>query len=328
MMPVYKEMINQGFDCELQYMEYPKSDSIEEWIKRIYLTECDCIVTCSIGLESFAPRSLPHGYNFVKFITGQRNKAFFLTHGVGGEEILRKHLDIKDFKAIFLTGKYWMDVFKGFSTIHLIGYPKLDLLMQNEKYKIIEKLRNELNLPYKKTVLYAPTLKRFDSFDETAPHLLNLVKDEDINLLIKTHCDDEDETYQPTTYQEVKSKAMDMNNVRWMGGLYQDITPLYLISDVLISGCSSALREFMLVDKPSIQMTNLNKEVAQRLEVSIYDGCIQSNLNDLKRNILRAIYVPEWMHDERQKQIESHFYKPDGHATQRAVDKIKELMKW
>jgi len=210
--------------------------------------------------------------------------------------------------------------------IYQIGYPKLDIIHQPDKRReVARKLRDKLDLPFDQTVLYAPTLRRLDSFDETAPHLLKMFENLDVNLLIKSHCDDEDEDHQPSQHLAVKKKAESMKNVRWIGGIYPDITPFYLISDTVVSASSGCLREYMLIDKPSIQLTNVAPKVQKKFG---YEGCVKSTIKTLRQDILHALYVPEWLQEEREVEVKRLFSGPDGRAAYRAVVKIREIMGW
>lgn len=213
----------------------------------------------------------------------------------------------------------------GFPNLSLIGMPKLDLLASPNRFNVAKKLSNEFDLPYDKTILYAPTLRRLDSFDDSMMRLLKLANDLKVNLLIKAHCDDVDEEHQPKSHLNAKKKAEEMKNIRWIDPTVPSITPYYLISDVIISANSGCLREFMLTDRPSIQLTNTSADLREKF---FYEGCVQSSLDDLRKNIIRTIYVPETLQKERQEQVKLIFHKPDGHATKRAVETIKEIMGW
>lgn len=386
-MPVYEMMKKQGFNCELQVIDVPISSAIDEFIKKHMNDEFDAMVTAEVMRLINVPSDYPVD-DALKMSRKQREKTFYVFHGIGGSET--PVYDFYEFKGVFFTGPYWMAHFKSMNLVaiqykckycdyvgadywrnisdyqkwllkpnwycnthknvflgtsvydhidfqketynlnnmHMIGYPKLDILKLPEGEKMAIDLRNKLDMPYNKTLLYAPTMKRLDNLDETGISLLDIVKDVDINLLIKTHCDDEEEKYQPKNYKIFKEKALSMKNVRWIGGTFPSIAPLYLISDILVSGASSCLREFMVTDRPSIQVTNWSEEVTKDIPSYAYKGSIQSSLSDLKDNINRAIDNPKWMHEERQEEVRLHIYKPDGHATDRTVNKIKELMGW
>lgn len=215
-------------------------------------------------------------------------------------------------------------------TCHLIGYPKVDVLSSPKRFKIARKLSNELDLPFDKTVLWTPTLKRVDDTSYIGMDLLKIFETLEINLLIKTHCDDEDKDYQPKLYHQIKSKAIEMKNVRWLDPLMPTITPYFLIANTLISGSSGGLVEFMVTDRPSIQLRNPAWKNIEKGDEDryIYRGCVQSDISELRKNILRVIYVPETMQKERRENVSHFIHKPDGHATDRAISKIKELMGW
>lgn len=333
LIPIYEEMKKQGFNCELQYLNIQEWDNLERFIAYHENDKYDLLVTATGGRDIYHHFKLfakfttleQRAKDMFNYVKARRINSILIAHSVGYEEPNEFY---SQFKAVFLTGLEDMEKFRkfGLKNLHLIGYPKLDVLSASRDVKIelAKKIRAEVGyLPFSKTVLYAPTIKRLGSFDDSIMHLLKIFRELDINLLIKIHCGDLDKMNPLKLLNKAKTYALNMANVKWLNNSnVASIVPLYLMSDVLISGASGCLREFMLVDKPSIQLTNVNTDRFS------YNGCIKSDLINLQKNIIRAIYIPEIMREERQSEIKKWLYKPDGHASNRAVKRIKEIMKW
>ena len=106
----------------------------------------------------------------------------------------------------------------------------------------------------------------------------------------------------------------------WIDEKTEDIFSFYLFADILISDVSSTLREFMLTDKPSIQLTNIPRQEL------LFPGVIWSSLENLPKTIVQAVDNPDESAPARRKWIKRLFFKPDGHASERAVRVIKKIL--
>jgi len=256
------------------------------------------------------------------------NQTVFLPHGIGYEFPKPFHLR---YKTLLLSGLNDINLFakKPFrrDQLKLIGYPKSDILFSPDKDLIIEKTKNRfcLDLPYKKTILYAPSFNFFSSspldssFDKSIFSIITMAQKLEMNLIIKTH-----PQIHINSNKEIYFKAQQLSkkikNVFWIDKDVEDITPLYLFSDVLVSDASSVLNEFMLTDKPSIQLTNIPSKKL------LYEGTTKSSLENLPNTIIKVIEnPPEYLYEQR-KQIRRRVFKPDGHASERAVEIIKKLI--
>lgn len=128
------------------------------------------------------------------------------------------------------------------------GYPANDVFYQNNEEKIAEiKARLDLNTD-KKIILYAPTYRDYD-VDENKNRRFNLLLDfeklyehlsDDYIIIVRMH------------YLISKSLELSDEMKEFIVDLsdYDDISDLYLISDILISDYSSAFFDFAHSKKP------------------------------------------------------------------------------
>jgi CDP-glycerol glycerophosphotransferase (TagB/SpsB family) len=130
------------------------------------------------------------------------------------------------------------------------GYPRNDILYNNNNEEKIQSIKNKVNLPFdKKVILYAPTW-RDNEFHEKGKYKFNLRLDldkmkaelgEEYIVLLRMHyliAENLDLT-------QYKDFAFDMSH-------YEDIRDLYLISDMLITDYSSVFFDFANLKRPMI----------------------------------------------------------------------------
>lgn len=266
------------------------------------------------------------------------DKTIIIPHGVGD-------IDVYPVKSHFVSGSYFevwarIKLLEKYgrveeNQIRVTGWPKLDILFQPEEKRVFNEVaeRYELkDLPHDRTVLYAPTssVGNTNSFDFVITPLLSAIERIGLNLLIKTHnkgdvVDGEGKSLwgQWTRIEEIKSKKME--NVRWISS-DENITYLYPFSHILVSGVSSCLREFMVMDRPSIQIDSF-PFVAFK-PTRIFEGVIHTQISQLEHNLKNAIDDPDLNKVEREVWKEFIFYKVDGKSSDRVVDALIEVMDW
>ncbi|MDQ0206803.1 bifunctional glycosyltransferase/CDP-glycerol:glycerophosphate glycerophosphotransferase [Alkalicoccobacillus murimartini] len=133
------------------------------------------------------------------------------------------------------------------------GYPRNDLLYSPDKDKIASELKEKLEIPLdKKIVLYAPTW-RDDEYYKPGKYKFKLTMDlermrEELGneyfFIVRTHY--------------FIADHLDLDNVSdfvFNGSKYDDITELYLLSDVLITDYSSVFFDFANLKRPILFFT-------------------------------------------------------------------------
>lgn len=128
------------------------------------------------------------------------------------------------------------------------GYPRNDLLYAPDREEIARNLKKNLGIPLdKKVILYAPTW-RDDDYDMSGNNPItisidfNLMKEkigEEYVLLLRTH----ELIKTEVTFADIGKFVYNVSG-------YDDITELYLISDICITDYSSVLFDFVNLKRP------------------------------------------------------------------------------
>lgn len=185
-----------------------------------------------------------------------------------GSDIGEVHMagvDTKTYKADFLKesgkwdyllspNKYSTEIFKrafGFDkTVVESGYPRNDVLYTHNNKEDINKIKLKLNIPlHKKIILYAPTWRDND-FYHTGKYKFKLKLDldklqhhfaDDYIILLRTHY---------LVAENINLNAYE--NFVYDYSTYNDISDLYLISDLLITDYSSVFFDYANLKRPII----------------------------------------------------------------------------
>ncbi|MEI3326392.1 MAG: bifunctional glycosyltransferase family 2 protein/CDP-glycerol:glycerophosphate glycerophosphotransferase [Thomasclavelia sp.] len=174
------------------------------------------------------------------------------------------------------------------------GYPRNDLLSSPDREQTALKLKKKLGIPLdKKTILYAPTW-RDDEYYGNGKYKFKLKLDLDLLkkelgneyvVLLRTH--------------HYIADALDVTGLEDFAfnlSKYDDITEIYLISDICITDYSSVFFDFANLKRPMLFYT--------------YDL-------DKYRDVLRGFYID----------METELPGPLVYTTSEVVDKIKNLDK-
>jgi CDP-glycerol glycerophosphotransferase (TagB/SpsB family) len=118
-----------------------------------------------------------------------------------------------------------------------------------------------------------------------------------------------------------------------------DVVPYLFISDLLISDISSVVNEFTLLDRPMVlidvpRLISNYQRIEQKRGLETCDlaewgqsaGELVKDMADLPSIITGCLEHPEKKQEIRREFAEKFFFNP-GHATDRAVAKIYELLK-
>lgn len=202
-------------------------------------------------------------------------------HGYAAEKkdhwIIRRYLDMYLTQGPFFTKPFekLAKKYKDFEVTET-GWPRQDWIFKNlhtfdnDKKQLLEKYGK------KQMVLYAPTFSpSLTSLPDIKDSLKELAIEKDIVLLLKFH---------PLTkrewVEEYKQLAEEVTNIIWIDD--PNITKYILMSDIMISDTSSAVYEFLLLDKPVITYKNVAKEkywlnIENPAELSFAFETIQNN---------------------------------------------------
>lgn len=165
-----------------------------------------------------------------------------------------------NFDIGILPGKSWAERWSECSCfyythprcgVYELGYPKSDAIHGEELLERAAALRSELGLKYSYTILYAPSWENDGKEDDFIQALCSLP----VNLIIKQACWHFLPKIQANVEQMRKLHEHHYDNVYYIEQEESIMTAIALC-DLLVSEESSVMAEAILLDKPSIAVTD------------------------------------------------------------------------
>lgn len=278
------------------------------------------------------------------------HKTVVLYHGLGDSELGGFYSCAKSFfsNRIRIPVRLWRgwlvpgEIFaKGYpeylrGRVKVVGFPKLDLYFSENKNEMMENVRRQCNLklPFTNTVIYAPTF--WPSFDlrivqdaaRIGRRLIEASQSIGFNLIIKTHPNIGRKGY-GLELLKLMDKYRGLPGISCLippskpyrgTGWLDNIVPLFWFADVLVSDYSSTQREFMITDKPSVQVLSPSK--LYKPEPGVY----HTKLRQLAETLSKAFDRIDDPREERARCVKYYMYKADGHSSDRAIKALVELM--
>lgn len=206
------------------------------------------------------------------------------------------------------------------------GYPRNDLMYDRNAGEIAKQVKQELGIPMdKKVLLYAPTW-RDDEYYASGEYKFTLAIDlhnmkqrlgDEYIILLRTHyfvVDQVDELCD--------------NEFVYNGSRYEDITKLYLASDICITDYSSVFFDYANLKRPILFFTYDIEKYREELhgfyidmETEVPGPLLQTN--DELIDAIEHIDEIQENYQERYKNFYDRFCNiDDGHASERVVEKI------
>lgn len=264
----------------------------------------------------------------------------FINHGTGIKTILyrllARHKDTR--YHVFVEGEYRkrrIEDFgvKGVSEVHVVGYPKLDPVFQGRIDRDATIRRWNLD-PGRKTVLYAPTYKP-TSIEKIRENILPAT--DGYNLIIKLHPYSWRGRYAPHWHHRIYEKAVrDYSHARLIPSEEHNILPFIQIADTMISEASSTIFEFLALGKLGIIFDLDCGRLKHSDGMPILDEDNRSFLEgafihisdpaEIRPAVERAVDPGDAAKQEIERYRNDLFFKLDGRASERIVDKIDELL--
>ena len=206
------------------------------------------------------------------------------------------------------------------------GYPRNDLMYAENKGEIAKNIKNKLGIPLdKKTILYAPTWRDDEYYGKgqykfTLKLDLNLLRQRLGNeyvILLRTH--------------QYIADALDITGLEGFAynvSKYDDITELYLISDICITDYSSVFFDFANLRRPILFYTYDIEKYKSQLRGFYIDMNteVPGPLLYTSEEVISAIeHIDEI--NEKYKDRYDTFYKrfchlDDGNASKRVVERV------
>ena len=206
------------------------------------------------------------------------------------------------------------------------GYPANDPLYAPDREERAKKIKEKLGIPLdKKVIMYAPTW-RDDNYYEIGQFKFDL--DLDVNRLEKEFGD---EYVILLRLHYLVVEALDMSkygDFAVNGSAYDDVTDLYLITDILITDYSSVFFDFANLKRPVLYYTydlERYRDVLHGFYLSMEDDLPGPMLltNDDVVDAIKNIDKIEGQYKERYEEFYNRFCcVDDGHASERVVKKI------
>jgi len=208
------------------------------------------------------------------------------------------------------------------------GYPRNDILHDSKKEEIAANIRKKLGIPMnKKTILYAPTW-RDDEFYAKGQYkfelhlnldtMRNALGDEYV-LLLRTHYFIAD----ALDVSAYKGFTYDLSR-------YDDISELYLISDILITDYSSVFYDFANLKRPMLFFTyDLEKyrDVLRGFYINI-EKEVPGPLLFTTEEVVDAVHNIEEVNEQYQQRYVEFYDRyciwEDGHASEKVVKSVFE----
>ncbi|WP_369346793.1 CDP-glycerol glycerophosphotransferase family protein [Apilactobacillus ozensis] len=207
----------------------------------------------------------------------------------------------------------------------LTGYPRNDILSNYTDADIV-RIKNKLGISGdKKVILYAPTWRDDeyvkDSEFTARLHLdLNKIKShygKDVLILVRTH-------YLISNSLDLS----DFSDIAMDVSLYEDISELYLVSDVLITDYSSVMFDYSILKRPIIFFAYDLEKYAGDIRGFYFDfvnsapGKIVKTSDEVISE-LDNIFKNHWEPDDKYIAFYNKYNKwMDGSATERVVNQL------
>ncbi|GAB3661513.1 CDP-glycerol glycerophosphotransferase family protein [Nocardioides korecus] len=208
------------------------------------------------------------------------------------------------------------------------GLPRNDLLSSPRATQVRERLRRELAIPESATVvLYAPTWRDAEGYDESLPVPLHLDleafgaalgqdSEHEVVLLVRAH-------YMVTS-------RWDLGDRPWLRdvSLHPDIAELYAVADVMVTDYSSTMFDFAITGRPLLFLADDLEEYAGSIRGFYFDllshapGPVARSTPDLVE-ALRSLPDVEREHASAYAAFrEKYCVLEDGHATERVLERL------
>lgn len=288
------------------------------------------------------------------------DKTFLMIHGIGLEEALNSD---SQYKRVFVTGPKWMTEYKkvfseqDWDKLMPVGFPPLERLLSADVRRKAEKIRDQLSLEGRSTILCGILL---DSTPMQVHHISNVlielakvIHKLDVNLIVKPHQYIQrwgwrKKRYYNKEYEDLKSRLSLRPNIHIISP-DEDILPYYHISDVLCtSRCSSIITEFMTLDKPTVQIVTPNSypitidEPSNKGDFTEIDKLqntknldqypmpffpvgLRCEIDNIFETVKRSILNLSEYSGERKSWIEQSIYSPIG-TIDRAIQEIAKTL--
>lgn len=212
--------------------------------------------------------------------------------------------------------------------IFVTGFPRTDQIIKYHKelrQDVLKKLKQTDD--GKRWILYAPTYREGNNCKSYLHELSDFSLGDLINILI------ENNAYLIFRYHINKPILNFPENERILFAnfnLFQNIEPLYALSDILITDYSSNIFEYLLLNRPIIGLAADIEEYSKATGLlfdykSIFPGAIAINWSKLRELIVEALKNPSADADIREDRLKLFNQYMDGNSAERCINLICDM---
>ena len=206
------------------------------------------------------------------------------------------------------------------------GYPRNDLLYADNREEIAAEVKREFGIPEdKRVILYAPTW-RDDQFYEKGRYKFHLAMDLDLMrrelsndsvILLRTH-------YHIADIVDLSGYEGFVYN----GSKYEDVSRLYLASDICITDYSSVFFDYANLKRPILFFTYDYESYADEIRGLYIDmeKELPGPILHTNEAVVEALHNMDAINEAYRERYEEFYRRfcsvDDGHATERIIEKV------
>ena len=270
-------------------------------------------------------------------------KAVEIFHGGLSDKNYVESLKIMQYNLVLFPGEKTKDkvkksgYLKHIKNWKIIGYPKFDALINNQ-LKVNPLFNND-----KKTILYAPTwistntitkIIKFSKYGESSLNIWGkeLIKElhNDYNIIIKYHS--RINRKKGDIYDQIDELIKELNAQDKVKIIIDDnILPYMYQADLMISDISTACYEWFHFNKPIVYANPSPEHYAPSNDIGSNTYAWQAGDVIYKTEDIKK-YIAENLNEDKYKSKRNEIFhytvfQPDGKATERQAESIKEYYK-
>ena len=306
--PLFDEAVRQGRHRLLWYIHTPK-------IHNCPLAEGTPWTDSIQAAYDFQPEAIYVPGNIVPYyLPGVKIQVF---HGYAAEKkdhwIIRRYFDTYLTQGPYFTSHFEASARKyGDFEVRETGWTKQDWILQHLHDYDDEKARLLRQHGKQQVVLYAPTFSpKLTSLPHLRPQLEQLLRERDVLLILKFH---------PLTRKEwtdeYRQWAAAQDHALYIEAS-ENVTKWQMMSDVMVSDTSSAVYEFLLLNRPVITFRTIARDIYWE-NITEPDQFVEAF--DRAQTDPESIRLRQWI-------VENYDPHLDGHCCERMIAEAEDYIR-
>ncbi|MDV7718987.1 CDP-glycerol--poly(glycerophosphate) glycerophosphotransferase [Pediococcus ethanolidurans] len=332
---IYQELLKRKTNFKISFYLKPSIKAKKSW-HEIFVLAKAFATSRYILLDDFYPMIYPltirHNADLIQVwhAVGAFKTFGYSRVGMPGGPKLDS-LNHKNYTKALVSSKHVADKYaEGFDipekNIVTTGIPRTDVFFDKTyQANVRQKLQEELPfIKGKKVILFAPTFRgngqqsAYYPFEDINFNKIYEALHKDYVFLLKIHPFVQNEANIPYKYADFFHDVSD----------YREINDLLMIADELITDYSSVCFEYALLKRPMIFFApDLTDYMQKRSFYFNYLDFIPGTLAENTDELIKKIQEPQMNRQKLDSFVNYFFDQPDGHATERFVDKLENEFK-